>query len=1520
MSSEKDKKNSCSKFSLSVVAAILASMSGLSNCSDLYAVGSSADHPAYLIPQAGLLLDHIKDIFIGPKDSQDEGQYKLIIGEAGSFQDSNAETLPQKVEHSTLFSVTTPIIVQGIDQQDQVSSQGLVCNFSGNHSEEIFERESFLGIAFLGNGSKDGITLTDIKSSLSGAALYSSDDLIFERIKGDIELSSCSSLERGGACSAQSILIHDCQGLTVKHCAAGVNVEGVSASDHLGFGGGAFSTTSSLSGEKSLYMPAGDIVVATCDGPVCFEGNSAQLANGGAIAASGKVLFVANEKKISFTDNQALSGGAISASSSISFQNCAELVFKSNLAKGVKDKCSLGGGALASLESVVLKDNLGITYEKNQSYSEGGAIFGKDCEIFENRGPVVFRDNTAALGGGAILAQQTVAICGNKSGISFEGSKSSFGGAIACGNFSSENNSSALGSIDISNNLGDISFLRTLCTTSDLGQTDYQGGGALFAENISLSENAGAITFKDNIVKTFASNGKMLGGGAILASGNVLISKNSGEISFVGNARAPQAIPTRSSDELSFGAQLTQTTSGCSGGGALFGKEVAIVQNATVVFEQNRLQCGEQETHGGGGAVYGMESASIIGNSFVRFGNNYAVGNQISGGALLSKKVRLAENTRVDFSRNIATFCGGAVQVSDGSCELINNGYVLFRDNRGQTFGGAISCLKGDVIISGNKDRVEFRDNIVTRPYFEENEEKVETADINSDKQEAEERSLLENIEQSFITATNQTFFLEEEKLPSEAFISAEELSKRRECAGGAIFAKRVYITDNKEPILFSHNFSDVYGGAIFTGSLQETDKQDVVTPEVVISGNDGDVIFSGNAAKHDKHLPDTGGGAICTQNLTISQNNGNVLFLNNFACSGGAVRIEDHGEVLLEAFGGDIIFNGNSSFRAQGSDAIYFAGKDSRIKALNATEGHAIVFQDALVFENIEERKSSGLLVINSQENEGYTGSVRFLGSESKVPQWIHVQQGGLELLHGAILCSYGVKQDPRAKIVLSAGSKLKILDSEQENNAEIGDLEDSVNSEKTPSLWIGKNAQAKVPLVDIHTISIDLASFSSKAQETPEEAPQVIVPKGSCVHSGELSLELVNTTGKGYENHALLKNDTQVSLMSFKEENDGSLEDLSKLSVSDLRIKVSTPDIVEETYGHMGNWSEATIQDGALVINWHPTGYKLDPQKAGSLVFNALWEEEAVLSTLKNARIAHNLTIQRMEFDYSTNAWGLAFSSFRELSSEKLVSVDGYRGSYIGASAGIDTQLMEDFVLGISTASFFGKMHSQNFDAEISRHGFVGSVYTGFLAGAWFFKGQYSLGETHNDMTTRYGVLGESNATWKSRGVLADALVEYRSLVGPARPKFYALHFNPYVEVSYASAKFPSFVEQGGEARAFEETSLTNITVPFGMKFELSFTKGQFSETNSLGIGCAWEMYRKVEGRSVELLEAGFDWEGSPIDLPKQELRVALENNTEWSSYFSTALGVTAFCGGFSSMDNKLGYEANAGMRLIF
>lgn len=95
MSSEKDIKSTCSKFSLSVVAAILASVSGLASCVDLHAGGQSVNELVYVGPQAVLLLDQIRDLFVGSKDSQAEGQYRLIVGDPSSFQEKDADTLPE---------------------------------------------------------------------------------------------------------------------------------------------------------------------------------------------------------------------------------------------------------------------------------------------------------------------------------------------------------------------------------------------------------------------------------------------------------------------------------------------------------------------------------------------------------------------------------------------------------------------------------------------------------------------------------------------------------------------------------------------------------------------------------------------------------------------------------------------------------------------------------------------------------------------------------------------------------------------------------------------------------------------------------------------------------------------------------------------------------------------------------------------------------------------------------------------------------------------------------------------------------------------------------------------------------------------------------------------------------------------------------------------------------------------------------------------------------------------------------
>ncbi|WP_258018170.1 hypothetical protein, partial [Chlamydia suis] len=85
----------------------------------------------------------------------------------------------------------------------------------------------------------------------------------------------------------------------------------------------------------------------------------------------------------------------------------------------------------------------------------------------------------------------------------------------------------------------------------------------------------------------------------------------------------------------------------------------------------------------------------------------------------------------------------------------------------------------GDVIISGNRGSIEFKDNVVTRPYIEEYAETEGAPGSGSENQKAEERSFLENIEQSFITAASQTLLVEEEGQPAVAPISSEELLKR---------------------------------------------------------------------------------------------------------------------------------------------------------------------------------------------------------------------------------------------------------------------------------------------------------------------------------------------------------------------------------------------------------------------------------------------------------------------------------------------------------------------------------------------------------------------------------------------------------------------------------------------------------------------------------------------------------------------------------------------------------------------
>ncbi|MEF9519762.1 polymorphic outer membrane protein middle domain-containing protein [Chlamydia crocodili] len=1531
-----------STFSHSVVLAILVSTGMISNNHRLY--GYEPVSEAFLnnpplktqleTTSAGIFKKEKSSDTQEPKKENKEAEVHIdtsVIHDASScvtkILGAEAGQRQHLVDVSTLFETLEPLSWKNVDTELSTSSenvstvgsegsqanrkysiddpkQGLAfCyrNLSGHPADQT--TPGFLGIALVGTGPKSGLSFSNLRSIGAGAAVYSDEDVVFEHLKERLLFDGCESLAGGGAVSGRSIAVNGCHDVTIVSCKTDLDLIYSGEIADFSQGGGAFNAHKVHGESHKSRFPSGEIIFLDNSGSLLVDGNHADKANGGAIACGNFVCSV-NRGDVHYIGNHALSGGAISSLQSIDFVgNVGSIEFLDNHAlTSPQGSTFLGGGALASGERISFLNNGGIHCFKNTSKSSGGALLSRNVRIVENVGNSWFKENSAEVVGGAISSQNQVEIGQNFGNITFEGNTSKFGGgAIHCllAEQPYTNSDEALygsGDIKIIDNSGAINFESNENLLESQETHSHLGGGALYGSNILISGNIGDITFSKNTAGQCESDSTCIGGGAIFANEGVKITDNSGAIAFSYNKGKILPLPTVPASSEEESASSTPLKSppvdlGIRGGGAIFAKHIEIEDNAAALsFSDNFMEIrdskAQKEQPLGGGALFGIDRVSLQNNMELAFTNNHVSGENSSGGAILSKVVTISDNGRVQFIRNYSKFLGGAVCALGDALSIKNNeSSVSFIGNRTVTAGGAIASAEGDILISRNLGKVEFKDNLVFGdPY-------------------------VDNLEEGQVNTVGH------------------------HSGGGAVFAKTsVIIRENENKVLFSGNSSGCFGGAILTGSLapeyQEPFASKVVSDntKVIITENIGDVIFSGNSTTASKHPEHNlfGGGAIYTQDLVINKNTGSVAFYNNYAPTGGAVRISEKGTVILEALGGDIVFQGNRNSEDI-SNGLYFAGKESKLVEVSAAGENTVNFSDAIVFEDLTLRKSSvyhedilntPTLILNSKAKDdsevSHSGNIRFAYATSKIPQVALLESGTLILSDKAQLWLCGLKQERGSEILLSAGTVLRIFDP----NAKPTEKPESPSARSYYSAYdSGRNPDEKT-LADISVIGVDLASFIASDDEITPQPPQIIVPKGTTIGSGSLDLNLIDSAGMGYENHALLNKEADITLLSFKSAS--AVSDIPDLdhSLEELHVKVSVPTITEDTYGHMGKWSDPQVINGKLMINWKPTSYKLNPEKDGSIVLNTLWGQYGDLRALKQQQLAHNITAQRIELDFSTNIWGSGMGTFSNCAT--IAKIDGFTHRAGGYALGLDTQLIEDFLIGGSFAQLFGYTDSQSYSSRSDQGGYLGSGYVGIFAGSWLFKGMFIYSDIHNDLNTTYPTpnIGRSKGSWNSRGILADAHVDYRHIVNSRR--FISSIVSavvPFVEAEYVYIDFPAFTEIGSEARTFAEGHLQNVAIPFGITLEHNYSRGQRSEVNSLSFSYALDVYRQAPAVLINLPAASYSWDGIGSDLSRKSMKAQFSNDTEWNSYFSTFLGFT-----YEWREHTISYDLNGGMRLIF
>jgi len=381
-----------------------------------------------------------------------------------------------------------------------------------------------------------------------------------------------------------------------------------------------------------------------------FTGNTGTK-YGGAIYASAGVAL--NTDSVSFNDNSASNGGAISVASS----SC---VYVDNGSQFVGNVATDGeGGAIHSKGSLELTSSKFIGNKTEAESKRGGAIYLTSGYI--NAEGVIFENNYAANNGGAIV--MTSAQSASFDNCTFENNVSGYrGGAIYI-----------TGTTDVKT---------TACKFE--GNEAVNRGGAVY-----LTTSGGFVDGEISVAdsnSTFIGN-KSLVGGAIFVDKTATLN---GTV-FENNTAASAESGTSANGGAIAGEYGTVTLNGVSinrntadNGGAIFdGKRLALVINGANITENSS------------GIVISGGSVSVSGNVIIKDNTSYDV--SLSEGKLITVADVLDQTSRIGFSAvgNIGEFVtadgSNVTDVTQYADIFFNNdGYPVFVNSEGKLVYGFV--------------------------------------------------------------------------------------------------------------------------------------------------------------------------------------------------------------------------------------------------------------------------------------------------------------------------------------------------------------------------------------------------------------------------------------------------------------------------------------------------------------------------------------------------------------------------------------------------------------------------------------------------------------------------------------------------------------------------------------------------------------------------------------------------------------------------------------------------------------
>ena len=644
-------------------------------------MSATAVFAAVLPSVSGFCFPESKELNFSRTGTSSSTNFTETIGEdgaeyivSGNASFTNFTNIPVKTTNSnTSTSTTTP---NSKPSADTAPAGKLVSAASSSSStaENPTDTDPKGGGAFYNphtgvlsfmtrSGTEGSLTLSNIKMTGDGGAIFSQGDLLFTDLTGLTIKGNLSQLSGGGIFGGSKISLSGITQATFSSNAAEIVVveETPPSTEETSPSANAETVTTT-----TTTPPTTTPTVSTSSGSTSSAESISSSAHSRFICASAAPTTGSDTSSDTSSGHRPGSGGAIYAKEDFTVSDSKAIVFSTN-------KASKDGGAIFA-EKNILFENIGsLKVQSNGAEEKGGGIYARGDLSIQSSKQILFNSNTSKQGGGALYIEGDVKfqdleelhIKYNKSGtfetkkVSLSLPKSPDKNSLAA---SSQPESTPASPQSGSGTESSQSGSDAGTTTTPTPPVTAKGGGIYTDKNLSISNVTGIIEIANNKATD-------VGGGAYVKG--ALTCENSHRLQFLKNSSDKKGGGLYTEDSITLsnltGKTLFQENTAKEEGGGLFinGNDKPLIMKGLDSF----CLINNTSAKSGGGAYVSKEISQTYIATIEEFpgitpvhGETIITGNKAtggSGGGVCTKRLALSNLQTVLLSENSASENGG---------------------------------------------------------------------------------------------------------------------------------------------------------------------------------------------------------------------------------------------------------------------------------------------------------------------------------------------------------------------------------------------------------------------------------------------------------------------------------------------------------------------------------------------------------------------------------------------------------------------------------------------------------------------------------------------------------------------------------------------------------------------------------------------------------------------------------------------------------------------------------------------